>query len=575
MNDQWTVEELLAVQHAQKEELLKRVAADPVRFFRWHDQQKWFLFEAATHVSGPIRVMILLGGNRGGKSATGKGLIGNVIRRQSPLNEQFLATDPITGEVRVKERTDPLRIWVVPPTMEKARSDWANPPDGLGIKYWMGDLFHEEKKNPDHVFRSTLGDEIWLKSQDQKIETFETSEIDMAIVDEELQDEAKINSILMRLATSNGILVMTFTPLHGLSWSWRRWWKPLVEEGRADPMGDRRWVYRPSKGANVVIVQVGMRDNPKARQYADEVEADAEMSEAEKAARLYGQYGFVEGALLPKLAGLDLYSPREDQRPYIVERLPGEVYQDRNGERTVAPGGISRWYLVADPNKSYGALLSCIDYDGNLFFVQSHLKESWSDTQHATAFTQMEERWVRDAPLQKYADPGSAGAHSIVNLSKMGHYFMAIDKPAGSVSASIKRLRGMTYIDPDHQHPMTGTFGAPRVYFYRPGLLQEEYVDGRKLVGSPLCEQLSLARQSDRETDPPDTPHKDIKNRLDLFDCARYTALIAVSSPDPGRRKIKVVHALDRLEPDTIRDRSELDLTEMPFYAPSYGDMAL
>jgi phage terminase large subunit-like protein len=573
MNEDWSLEELLAVKHAQEQELLKRIHADPVKFFRWHDQQSWWLFEAPNLVSGPVRVMILLGGNRAGKSAAGKGLIGDVLRRQSPLNSQLVTTHQITGEVMPKGPTDPIRIWVVPPTGEKARSDWADPADGLGIKYWMGDLFKEEKKSPDHVFYSNLNDQVWLKSQDQKIETFESSEVDIAIVDEEIQDEAKINSILMRLATSNGILAMTFTPLHGLSWSWRRWYRPLVEEGRADPMGERRWIYRPRKGANVIIVQVGMRDNPKARVYADEVEADVEMSEAEKAARLYGQYGFVEGALLPKLAGLDLYHPRDDQRIYCVERLPGEIYQDRHGERVTAPGGISAWYLVADPNKSYGALLSCTDYDGNIFFVRSHLKVAWSDMQHVEAFKEMEGSYVRDATLFRYADPGSAGAHSMVNLSKLGLPFLPVDKPAGSVSASIKRLRGMTYIDPEHIHPLTGKPGAPRLYFFRPGLLEETYVEGKKLVNSPLCEQLSLARQSDKETDPPDTPHKDIRNKLDLFDCARYTALVALSRADPGRQKIKVAHALDRLEPDSLRDMTEQPLHEMPYFSPTYGDM--
>lgn len=568
MKQDWSLEELLAVQHAQKQELLARVAADPVRFFRWHGQQEWFLFEAMSQVAGPIRVMMLLGGNRAGKSVTAKGLVGQLVRRNSPLNEQFLTTDPITGEVRTKDKADPLRIWVVPPTGEKARSDWAAPSDGLGIAYWMGDLFREEKKHPDHVFYSTLDDQVWLKSQDQKIETFESSEVDVAIVDEEMPDEAKINSILMRLATSNGVLVMTFTPLHGLSWSWRRWWKPLVEEGRADPVGDRRWIYRPEKGANVVIVQVGMRDNPKAAGYAEEVEADHEMSEAEKAARLYGQYGFVEGALLPKLAGLDLYAPREDQRPYIVERLPGETYQ-KDGNRVTAPGGISRWYLVADPNKSYGALLGCTDYDGNMFFVKDHLKESWSDMQHAAEFKKMEKKFVRDAPLMRYADPGSAGAHSIVNLGQLGLPFMAVDKPSGSVSTSIKKLRGMTYIDPEHAHPLTGKKGAPRIYFYRPGLLTETYVAGHKMVSSQLCEQLSLARQSEKDTDPPDTPHKDIRNKLDLFDCARYMALVATSAADAGRRKIRIAHPQDRLVPDELRD-AQVDLEDQPYYAPTY-----
>jgi hypothetical protein len=313
-----------------------------------------------------------------------------------------------------------------------------------------------------------------------------------------------------------------------------------------------------------------MRDNPKAAQYADEVEADHEMSEAEKAARLYGQYGFVEGALLPKLAGLDLYSPRDDQRPYIVERLPGETYTTREGKRMTVRGGLSRWYLVADPNKSYGALLGCTDHDGNLFFVVDHLEHSWSDIQHAEAFKKMETKFVRDATLMRYADPGGAGAHSIVNLSKLGLPFLSIDKPAGSVSTSIKKLRGMTYIDPGHAHPLTGELGAPRIYFYRPGLLHETFVEGRKLVGSQLCEQLSLARQSEKETDAPDTPHKDIKNKLDLFDCARYMALIASSSADSGRTKIKIYQNLDRLRPDDMRDQSKMQLEEMPYFAPTY-----
>ena len=567
-------EELLALKQAQREELERRVTANPVRYFRWHAQQRWFLFEAPRLVSGPIRVMNLLGGNRGGKSATGKGLMSDILRRNSPLNEQFTTTDPITGEVRVKDETDPLRIWIIPPTKEKGRSDWAEPADGLGVKYWMGDLFREERKSPDHVFYTIYGDEVWMKSQDQAKDTFESSEVDLALVDEEWLDEAKVNSVLMRLGTCNGVLVNTFTPLNGLSWSWRRWWKPLIEEGRATPYGDRRWIYEPEKGSVVITVQVGMADNPKARSYAEEVEADPEMSEAEKAARLHGEYGFVEGALFPKLAGLDLDVPRPDQQIYVVNRLPGETYM-KNGERKQVPGSIFRWYLVADPNKSYGAVLGCMDHDDNLFFVASHLEEGWSDMQHVEAFKEIEKKYVRDALLMRYADPGGAGAHSIVNLSKLGMPFMAIEKPAGSVSTSIKRLRGMTYVDPDHHHPITGEKGAPRIYFYRPGLLEEDYVEGgKKLIHSPLCEQLSMARQSDKENDPPDTPHKDIKHKLDLFDCARYMAMLAsAAGGGGGKKKIHVVRDNHRLPVDSLLKQAERAPDELPFFAPTYGDV--
>lgn len=565
-------EEIAALQYAQREEFTERIAADPFKYFPWHDQQTWFLQAAGSIITtgGSVRIMNLIGGNRGGKSVTAKGLMGEVVRRRSPLNLQLTCTDQITGATRAKGPTDSLRIWVVPPTSEKGRSDWAEPADGMGIKYWLGDLFEDERKHPDHIFYSKLGDQIWLKSQDQAKETFESSEVDICFVDEEMPDEAKINSILMRLATVNGILVNTFTPLNGLSWSYRRWWRPHIEEGRAKKLGDRRWIYSPAVGATVITVQVGMRDNPKAASYADEVEADPEMTGAEKAARLSGKYGFVEGALLPALSGLDLLAPLEEHKPYVVDHLPGQRFKDKKtGEHLKVRGEVDRWYLIADPNKSFGALLGCMDQDGNLFFVASHLEESWPDRKHAAAFKSLEKKYCTGKHVYRFADPGSAGAHAIVNLASYGVYFTAIEKPSGSVSTSIKRLRGMTAIDPDHIHPLTGVKGAPRVYFYRPGLVKKWIEAGIQMSGSPLCDQLSMARQSSKETDPPDTPHKTIRNRLDLWDCARYMALKATSAPSREARPSDYRDP-NRLPPQ-IPLENDPDIADRPFYAHTYG----
>lgn len=575
-----------------------RTGEDPVHWFSWHDQQRW-LFDAPGMVDGDVRVVIALGGNRAGKTAYAKGEMARLVRRDSAINEQLMSFDPITGQPRPKEEHEPLTIWIVPPTFEKARSDWISPSDGMGIRYWLGDRFIHETKSPDQILYARPPgvplpkepvanlttdekdnylkrcDRIVIKAQKQDLHTFESSEVDAVFFDEEPPGDhghAIVNSCLMRVGTSNGVLIFSFTPLQGLSWSYKRFYKPLVIEGRAGTYGDRRWIHVPKKGRRVVIAQMGTYDNPRAKTYAEEIEADPEMSEAEKMARLRGQYGYVEGALLPALAGMDLTAPTGDHEPYVIDRLPGDAadgdYRTASGR---VPGKVESWYMVMDPNKSFGALLSCVDQDGNLYFVCSHLKENWPDRKHAERFKAMEKKWAR-GDVQYWHDPGSAGAHSSTNLADNGIYSSAIEKGGGSVSMSIKRLRGLTYIDPDHRHPITGELGAPRVYFYRPGLVETIEEGGMVIKGSRLTEQLSQARQSDKETAAPDTPHKDHKNKLDLFDCARYTAMIAIprTSSDDDRETAPDHTRLPR-DRELDRGRDRPDLTERTFFAPQYG----
>jgi phage terminase large subunit-like protein len=542
-------ERLAQLRDIQKAERDRRAFQRPADFFPWHDIQKWVL-ESPGQVEGDVRMMFIAGGNRGGKSAVGKGLLSQVVRRTNPINDQLRTMDKYTGQVRKKHDRDPLTVWIVPPTLEKARQDWITPQDGFGIRYWLGNLYLDHKKSPDLVFYSrppgmteeecwkdgkTGGtvledrvDKVLIKSQDQKLETFESSACDLIIFDEEpagAENEKKWQSCRMRVGTTHGVLVMTYTPLHGLSWSYKKHWKPLVKDGRARKVADRCWIFNPpGDEANVICAQMGSADNPLAKDYAREIEASKEFGEAEKAARLYGEYGYVEGALLPSLAGIDVLEPLPEHEVYVVDDLPGQRIK---GTDDKVPGRITNWFLITDPNKSYGAVLGALDANGNLFYVSEHLEESWPDRKHAEAFKDMEKAWVTGR-IQRFADPGGAGAHSIVNMASYGLAFETMPKGAGSVSSSIKRLRGMTYVDPSHAHPITGEKGAPRVYFYRPGLLR-----GGKFE-SELANQLSEARQTDNENAPTDTPHKDIRSKLDLFDCARYMAVIVVDIPISG-----------------------------------------
>lgn len=532
-------EQLAQVAAAHRQELERRKSARPSDHFPWHDIQKWVLGSAAL-AKKATRIFLIAGGNRGGKSKVGMGVLSQMLRRESPLSRQLMTTDPSTGRVRAKGSRDPITVWIVPPTLEKARQDWLSPQDQMGLKFWAGELFLKHTEQPDNIIycrppgraveemydsegklRKDICDKILIKSQDQRLETFESSEVDLVIFDEEVQDEKIWNSCLLRIATTNGVLMMTYTPLHGLSWSYRRYWRHLIEQGLARNVQDRCWIFDPPKGATIVCAQMGSRDNPRARAYADEIAHDPEMSKAEKDARLDGKYGYVEGTLIPALAGLDVYNPVGKHMVYVVDELPGAR---RSGVKRA--GKIVQWLLVADPNKSYGAVLSALDGDGNLFFVAEHLKEGWPDRRHAESFKEMERRWAT-GPVARYADPGSAGAQSIVNLADSDLYFETMPKGAGSVSASVKRLRGLTYVDPRHAHPITGQMGAPRVYFYRPGLLNMSVDEhGRKFMGCELASQISQARQTDNTNAPADTPHKDIRSKLDLFDCGRYTAVL-------------------------------------------------
>lgn len=573
-----------------KREMERREARDPASYFPWHGHQKWMIYEAMEVAEKDPRIILVCGGNRGGKSATAKGIYSTFMRRTSPLAKQLQTVDRLTGDIRKKNARDQVTVWIVPPTLEKARADWENPSDGFSIKYWLGDLFVDHKKTPDNIFYSrppgmtkeeadvamSLGnysvfDKTILKSHDQALLSFEASAVDLCIVDEEMDDEKKWNSILMRLGTSNGAVVMAYTPLMGLSWTFKRYWQPLIKMKGARKLGDRRWISDEYEGACVLIVQFGAGDNPLAKAYADEVRADRGMSDAEKASRLDGEYGFVEGALIPQLSGIDLITPDAMHRPYVVDALPGRMHKGK-----LVEGYIAEWFLVTDPNKSYGAVLAAVDGNGNLFFVADHLEESWPDRRHAAAFRKMERKYVQPGQtVRRMADPGSAGAQSIVNMADFGLFFENVKKTAGSVASSIKRLRSLAFMDPEHFHPITGEKGAPRMYFYRPGMLTKikDRNTGRTDIVCRLADQISQARQTSNPNAPPDTPHKDIRSKLDLFDCARYIAE-AIREYDDDEDHPRAKRPVDdyHLAPmDQEKEESYTGWTEDNFYLPEYG----
>jgi hypothetical protein len=575
-----STESVRALESQLLAELERRERQDPVSFFPWHEHQQWVLHDAMKEAKKDVRVVLACGGNRGGKSALGKGIFSEFVRRKSELAHKLRTTDRLTGEVRRKHDKDPVTVWIIPPTLEKARQDWVSPSDGYSVRYWLGDLFMAEKKSPDHIFYSRPPglspeeaqryydegeferlDKTILKSHDQDLLSFEASAVDLCIVDEEIQDEAKWNSMLLRIGTPNGTIVMCYTPLYGLSWSYDRYWRPLVKGGVAREYGERRWISDRTKGACVVATQFGAADNPLAAEYAEEIENDPGMSDAEKNARLYGEYGFVEGALIPALSGIDIVSPEKDHRIYVLDKLPPDT-------------DVEEWLLVTDPNKSWGATLSLITHNGDVIFVSEHLEEAWPDRKHAASFKTMERKHVKPwQSLRRVADPGSAGAQAIVNMQDLGVPFMNVEKGKGSVAAGVKRMRSYAWVDPEHPHPITGELGAPRLYFYRPGILSRwRDKNGRLNISCRLADQISMARQTDNDSAPPDTPHKDVRSKLDLFDCGRYTCMEIrhLMHDDGARGKKRHPHDMLANLPPVKRKPQIQEPLDRDFFVPEY-----
>lgn len=215
------------------------------------------------------------------------------------------------------------------------------------------------------------------------------------------------------------------------------------------------------------------------------------------------------------------------------------------------------WVLTVDPNKRHGGLLTAIDHEENRFYVAEHYAESLPDSKHAAAYLEMlatfKLRANRDVAC--FADPGGAGAQAIINLAEVGLSCGPVPKDAGSVKASIERIRRAAWIDPAHRHPLAddktllkspqwkhlwGLVGAPHCYFLT-SLHSEWTLDGVDYKESRLMWELRQYRQ--KEGGRPDEP---VKEKDDLVDPMRYVELVRPFAPKPE-------------DTSGLRDRQKLD----------------
>lgn len=448
-----------------------------------------------------------------------------------------------------------------PQLHEKYLSNWE---ERLRTQVFAG-IPHHYVESPHPCFTwddaCAKGNTLWGKSQEQGYLAFESDAVDLVLFDEEPDDPRLFSSAKQRLATTNGVIVFTFTPLMGLSWSYGPFYEATCQEQYK--VADRVWV----RGADLTVVQMGMADNPASVEGGgvERLKNDAAISESERQTRLYGVYGFAEGLIFPEFADLKTTNAKS---PYIIPALPVQ-------------GHTWSFFLLADPNKRHAALLVAVDQFGNRVYVDEHYREDIPDRLHAVGYRRMLWRWrTRIAPAENlgpddleqrdparymegisqlvrlvkmYADPGGAGGQAILNLADVGIFAEPVKKDAGSVKASIEGVRRQAWVDPHHRHIFTGEIGAPHVYFLAT-LVSDWVLDGVKFHESRTMWELRQYRQKDKS--PPDTP---VKEKDDCTDCVRYLELVRPFTPAP----VTDPQAEERQKLDDLSRRAAQDYDEV------------
>ncbi len=502
----------------------------PLNAFPYHLQQQ-FALSAATDT------VMVAGGNQSGKTTVGLGIVNRLVRREGPIYRRLI--EPVGRR---------LKTWVSPNLHEKWLSNW----EQRIIHDVFAGIPHRYVQTPHPHFEwedNAGGGELWGKSQEQGFMAFESDVVDLALFDEEPLDKRLYTSAQARLSGTNGVIVLLFTPLNGITWTYTALYLPTTKDEYK--VAERVWVKRPQ----LTVIEMGMADNPRSviGGGVARLTADTSISESERQTRLFGKYGFTEGLIFPMFADL-LASNAES--PYIIPDLP----DDR----------AYSWFFLADPNKRHGAILSAIDHLGNRYHVAEHYAEGLADRLHADGYRAMLLEWAqRIAPTLRavpakdisisqvqslvdfWADPGGAGAQSILNLADVGIYCKAVPKDAGSVKASIDLIRRAAYMDPLHKNPWTGRSPAPHIYFLS-SLKSRWVVDGVTFFESRLMWELRQYRQKDLA--PPDTP---IKEKDDCVDPIRYLELVRPFQPAP--EDVTAKREREKLDPLSRRAAAEFD----------------
>lgn len=337
-----STEEALAVLEALEK---KRRDSGYVRY--WHpntDGQR----EALAKFSSGIKVMLVRGGNRSGKSE-----IGGAISAAWALGKDYFKGEPAWEWVKdLPIPEPPNNIWIVGldfPTLrdvlwrEKMRMGKTHP----------AFLPHDETivlKTNDSDYQAFFanGSIITGKSADSGREKFQGASVDLVWIDEE-PDVDIFDECYQRTVDCAGKILVTLTPLRDISSGVRTPWVfDLVEDMNA---GQK----------DIACVSLSVLDNPVVPPEEKKKLLEKWQGHPEERARLYGEFIQRSGLVY------NLWDPKK----HIV--APFHIPRDWRRIVSIDPAATG----------PTGAVWTAIDHEGNMYVYREYLQSNLIASDHA------------------------------------------------------------------------------------------------------------------------------------------------------------------------------------------------
>ena len=355
---------MFAVRAAKGAKLFStEVQAHPlVDAFLWHQEPPRTSQRTAFQNLGGL-VTLILGGNRSGKTeGCAQLIVAMALSRQHWAAVQWCHNNKLSPDILPEE---PANVWAVAldsgDSREYVRPKIAKYLPQQGCKWRNRDGFgSSEVKLPG-------GGRIVFKSCDAGRDGFQGSACDAIWFDEEPPKQDVVNEAMMRLVDRQGHLIISMTPLRGMSWVYDKWVADTPDDAKV------HWLH-------------GV-DNPHLPTGALE-RLLSNFSANERAARERGEFVALEGRVYPEwqrgLHVVESFTPPDDWT-----RVAGLDFGTRNPTAFIM-GAI-------DPK------------DDTLHIFAEHYQAEWTIRQHASTIHNMTNHGS-PAPLWIVADPADRSA---------------------------------------------------------------------------------------------------------------------------------------------------------------------
>ncbi len=376
----------------------------PLSTWRAWDRKKPRTSQRRALQSLGTEITAFFGGNRSGKTEAARALaVAMALGREHPAVRIWCRLNGVDPRHIPK---GPGKVYLVALTSNDSLSYHRKQTDALlpneGVKWWNRN-YRGEARCEIEVPGYDQPAEIWFKSCDQGRKAMQGAECRCIVFDEEpprdVWEEAR-----MRLLDQSGRLILSMTPLNGMTW--------VYDEIASQPNTPERqahWIHT--------------RDNPWQRDAARLASVFGEMSEAAEAARAEGRFVSLQGLVFKEWS----------RELHLVERF--DIPEDWPRYRAIDFG-------TRNPT---AVLWGAVDPDGVLYIYREHyeaektlehhaevmnsfpeeIEMTWADPKHPQLMLDLITTWNVDCvKANKHVRPGINKVRTRLAGSMVGGEFV-------------------------------------------------------------------------------------------------------------------------------------------------------